>query len=76
LGKANCELGEIRNDVKIARQKLQKAAAVLKSIGNYRHNDKLTHVLLALFIVFAGMVGLMLYLLLYLLYSASDILVL
>jgi hypothetical protein len=36
------------------------ATAKLKSIGNYRHNVKLAHVLLASFVVFAGMAGLML----------------
>jgi hypothetical protein len=50
LGKANCELREIRNELKIARQKLQKVTAELKSIGNYRRNVKLAHVLLALFV--------------------------
>jgi hypothetical protein len=50
LGKANYELREIRNDLKIARQKLQKVTAELKSIGNYRQNVKLVHVLLALFV--------------------------
>jgi hypothetical protein len=60
LGKANCELREIRNNHKIARQKLQKATVELKSIGNYRHNVKPVLVLLALFVVFAGMMWLML----------------
>jgi hypothetical protein len=41
-------------------QKLQKATVELKSIGNYRHNVKLAHVLLALLVVFARMAGLML----------------
>jgi hypothetical protein len=40
--------------------KLQKATAKLKSIWNYRHNVKLAHVLHPLFVVFAGMAGLML----------------
>jgi hypothetical protein len=60
LGKANCELREIRNELKIARKKLQNAIVELKSIENYRHNIKLAHVLLALFDVFAVMAGLML----------------
>jgi hypothetical protein len=60
LGRANCELREIRNELKIARQKLQKATTELKTIGNYRHIVKLTHVLLALFVVFPGMARLML----------------
>jgi hypothetical protein len=60
LGKANCELREIRNELKIVWQKLQKATVELKSIGNYRHNVKLAHVLLALLVVFARMAGLML----------------
>jgi hypothetical protein len=50
LGKANSELKEIRYDLKIARQKLQKVTAELKSTGNYRHNVKLAHVILALFV--------------------------
>jgi hypothetical protein len=33
FGKANCELRDIRNEIKIAWQKLQKATAKLKSIG-------------------------------------------
>jgi hypothetical protein len=60
LGKANCELREIRNELKITRQKLEKATAKLKSIRNYRHNVKLALVLLALFVVFVRMAGLML----------------
>jgi hypothetical protein len=60
LGKANNELREIRNELKIMRQKLQKAIVELKSIRNYRHNVKLAHVLLALFVLFAGMARLML----------------
>jgi hypothetical protein len=60
LGKPNYELREIMNELKIARQKLQKATAELKTIGNYKHNVKLTDVLLALFVVFARMAGLML----------------
>ena len=55
LGKVNCELGEIRNELKTVQQQLQKATAKLKSIGNYRHNVKLAHVLLALFVVVAGL---------------------
>jgi hypothetical protein len=35
LGNANCELREIRNYLNIVRQKLQRATAELKSIGNY-----------------------------------------
>jgi multidrug resistance efflux pump len=33
LGKANCELRKIRNKLKIARQKLQKATIELKQLG-------------------------------------------
>jgi hypothetical protein len=40
LGKTNCELIEIRIDLKIGRQKLQKATAELKSIGNYSTMSK------------------------------------
>jgi hypothetical protein len=60
IGRANCELREIRNELKIARQKLQKATTKLKTIGTYRHIVKLMHVLLALFVVFPRMAGLML----------------
>jgi hypothetical protein len=38
LGKPNCALREIRNGLKIVRQKLQKVTTKLKSIGNYRNN--------------------------------------
>jgi hypothetical protein len=49
-----------RNQLKIVRPKLQKATTEVKSIGNYWHNVKLMHVLLALFVVVAGMAGFML----------------
>ncbi|RCV17725.1 hypothetical protein SETIT_3G242600v2 [Setaria italica] len=52
LRKDNCELREIKNELKTVRQQLQKATAKLKSFGNYR---KLAHVLLALFVVVAGL---------------------
>ncbi|XP_014660393.1 uncharacterized protein LOC106804218 [Setaria italica] len=55
LAKANNELREIRNELKMVWQQLQKATAKLKFIGNYRHNVKLAHVLLALFVVVAGL---------------------
>jgi hypothetical protein len=57
LGKANCELRGIRNVLKVGRQKLQKTTTELKSIGNYKHNVKLVHVLLALFVVVGLMLG-------------------
>jgi uncharacterized coiled-coil DUF342 family protein len=46
LGKANCELRDIRNELKIVQPKIKKVTAGLKSIGNYRHNVKLAHVCL------------------------------